>query len=213
MSGLVSGETAAQRALGLLEIVDLIAGHVQHDFYSSTEEADPKTVWAESGQLARGVNSLWKRTFDKRMLRGACLGESRTHLYLHRIPKPGYRILAGTPGLLSGISEIKGHIGSYPATMASIVVSICAETLTSLTMNKELLVALSALFQARPYLRFDNLRYLEVDFASYGIDEHDIGLSDDASKLIATFSGVNHLRIILCTTCHPDDTRDILPCQ
>ena len=191
-------ESAAQRALGIFEIVDLIASHIQIDF-SMVSRAEDFRLWNDAGFIARGVNSLWKQTFDQKMLRSTT--NSSMYTCLDRLPLPFLRIMAISPELSSSLNRIKAyypHRWQLDAVCSILIQSI--GNLQSLSIDTEILVAISAQVRARPPLRLPRLRELQLGLSDYrGPDLMNADDVESVALLLATMTSVTSLSLTLHT--------------
>lgn len=71
----------AQNALSFLDVVEVIVAHFNYDHWTTEAPASRKSCWESSGNLARGVNRMWKSTTDKHLIKGL-KNRQRDRLYI-----------------------------------------------------------------------------------------------------------------------------------
>ena len=128
MSG--HNESAAQRALGIFEIVDLIAVYSLPSLsaFHTGRRCDEMTqsIWESSGQAARGVNKLWQHAFDQRIGLMMLRGSSELYLAVGRVPASWMSIMANSSGIRSRVDSISL---ASEAPQAALLVFSCSATL------------------------------------------------------------------------------------
>ena len=200
-------ESASTRALGMYDIVALIAS------YSPVWQpyGKLKSGWDNSGLQARGVNKLWKEAFEERIFTSTI---SEKYLAFSsddydRLPHPIIKILAGSNERLRRVRRL--HAMCYPALscnqeyIATIIV-FTAPRLIYLAMDMGMLLALAEGPHQLSKVAFGKLRTLRLVLfhEEYAGDDLDVVRIKKVSDLLAIMSSLTAPEICAELDCEQD---------
>ena len=164
MSALSISESAVSRALGMYDIVALIARFSQ--VYQPT--GDLQAHWEGSGLLARGVNRLWKEVHDKHIISQMKDAKGTLRLVRHSqsqaLPLPILSMLSQPDWTLPGLRAIRAtssYISSWDRQHTMLLVHLGSK-LASLSLDKFALLALSKAYAADKTIAFPSLVSLHL---------------------------------------------------
>lgn len=155
-------ETAAQRALLIVEVLDSIFAHVVHPDVTSDTSQSQKKAWQRSSPACRGVNKLWKRTYNEHLRLRIFRRGDRTGSWLiaQFTPLPFLRIIANDAEVAASIPQYYVWNSDIPAAHVrafALAILASAVWLTTLDLTFQVLESLAALSAALPYLQFPKL--------------------------------------------------------
>ena len=169
-------ETAAQRALRIPEILEMVLGHVTLPLRSSgiIEAAQMRQDWLDSDLAARGTNKHWKAILDKKLHRQMLMEDTLENSIFDvtAVPQAYLHLFANLPEPPDSLDTLIGKSKGKALPYTGICIAVCAATLRVLVLDSFLLDAIAAHCAARPYVRFPNLRSISLFFLRDGTAQY-----------------------------------------
>ena len=205
-----TGAGAAARALGVVEIVDMIVDCLGldnlDDWDTRRRKPYPKSRddWIACGALARGVHRALRQAIDKSIARSLFdrWEKEVCHLSRHQ-PVVYLRIIANTPSTLAGtqsvrVGDLRQHSQSQKLRYITSIVCSLSASLTQLDVGVYSLSSLSRQMALDSHLAFPDLRTL-IFRGGAGYAEGNAGLPAvlEAVKTLQTFSLLSNVTLDL----------------
>lgn len=150
-------ETAAQRALQVTELLEIILGHTILPGINSARPETRERAWKATTVACRAVCRLWKGVCND-LLRAVFMPNAVVES--SNVPAAFLRILASDQSMAATVTDYTDNIRCIGYTAAlnwSLAAHASSESVTELAFNLRTLGAISAIRCVCPYVRFPNL--------------------------------------------------------
>ena len=157
-------ETAAQRALGIYEVVDAIISHCH---------AGIVVEKTHKLNMLRGVNKLFKRIYDENLVMSLITSEGLFSIC--NVSMTILRILAAGPVMLSRVTALKIHgfkLSSERGALVQKIFGSYAQTICKLDIESAGLVLCSEHLTKNPTLLLPRLDTLHLDLCQIDINRY-----------------------------------------
>lgn len=167
MSSATAGthETAAQRALQIVEVLEIILDYTISPGIDSDDRTVQKAAWESSTICCRAVNKTWKQVFNGVLL---SYFNRKGILQSFSTPVSVLKILAGDRMLAAQVAQFDDNTVhmSYAKVLPWCLAILCAcDSITTLELGLDTLEAISGIQDACPYMGFPSLTEFAILFS------------------------------------------------